>query len=319
MCSQLSAKELSVLFLEIYDAPSSKIKSLIQKIQPGLDRKKVLASIPSPREPSHRPLHILYILLTEAPGSWPTFDLIKCHTRLLTYLPEEAKNSVQGDNQWLVAAVDRLVKESYESFGDFLHKDNRPALRCTDAQHFITHQGLEEYVSSFRLPNKKGHFKPRVAIALPNGPLLAATCMAVTTYYTAAPINPAAGLEQFRADIRQSGATFILTTADDYEKLQLQAWASTDDIEVIFVEWDMGDGIILRTPNGQSLQCSTARRDPNKGDDIGLILFTSGTSGTKKVVPLTVHSIVAGIVFVTESWGLSPSDTCLNMMPLYHV
>lgn len=60
-------------------------------------------------------------------------------------------------------------------------------------------------------------------------------------------------------------------------------------------------------------------RSPNKADDIGLILFTSGTSGTKKVVSLTVHSIIAGIVFVIDSWGLTTSDVCLNMMPLYHV
>ena len=57
----------------------------------------------------------------------------------------------------------------------------------------------------------------------------------------------------------------------------------------------------------------------NRAEDIGLVLFTSGTSGSKKVVPLKMHSIVAGIVFVMESWGLTAKDVCLNMMPLYHV
>lgn len=319
MSSKTSVGELSSLFLTVYDAPPSKVKHLVQQILPGLDKSKTLAAIPPPKQPSYRPLYVLYILLTEVSGSWPIFDLIKCHTRVLTYLPEEAKSGAQGDQQWLPAAVEELVKGSYKNFGQFLHKESRPALRSTNPQHFITHQGLDNYVSSFRLPNKTGQSNPRVAIALPNGPLLAATCIAVTTYYTAAPINPAAGPEQFRADVQQSGAKCILTTPDDYEKLQLQAWASADDIEVVFVDWDMGDGITLRTPNGQALQCSDAKRKRNKADDIGLILFTSGTSGTKKVVPLTVHSIVAGIVFVMESWGLSSKDTCLNMMPLYHV
>jgi long-subunit acyl-CoA synthetase (AMP-forming) len=58
---------------------------------------------------------------------------------------------------------------------------------------------------------------------------------------------------------------------------------------------------------------------PNEADDIGLILFTSGTSGAKKVVPLTIHSIITGVVFVMDSWGLGEADMCLNMMPLYHV
>lgn len=319
MCSQLSAKELSALFVKVYDSPSSKAVDLIREIPPSLNKRQVLASIPAPCQLSHRPLYALYALLTEVAGPWPTFDLIKCHMRVLTYLPEEVKNGAHEDHQWLLAAVDELVKESYNCFSDFLCNENRPALRSTDAQHPITHQGLRSYVSSFRLPCKITHPQPRVAIALPNGPLLAATCIAVTTYYMAAPINPASGPEQFRADVQQLGARLILTTPDDYEKLQLHNWVSVDDIEVIFAHWDMGDVITLRTPNGQPLQCSDTEREPNRADDIGLILFTSGTSGKKKVVPLTVHSILAGVAFVIESWGLTSSDTCLNMMPLYHV
>jgi len=42
-------------------------------------------------------------------------------------------------------------------------------------------------------------------------------------------------------------------------------------------------------------------------------------SGTKKRVPITVHSIVSGVAFVIDSWGLTSSDICLNMMPLNHV
>ena len=42
-------------------------------------------------------------------------------------------------------------------------------------------------------------------------------------------------------------------------------------------------------------------------------------SGTKKRVPITVHSIVSGVAFVIDSWGLTSSDRCLNMMPLNHV
>lgn len=319
MRSQPSTKELSALLLQLYDAPLSKVKHSSQLRQPDLDKTKLLGAIPPPSQPSHRPLHLLYTLLSELPGPWPAFELIKAHTKVLKYLPEDSKNSTEGDLAWLPSATSNLVKKSYRSFSDFLHNEPRPALRTTDPEHFITHRGLTRYVSKFRLPVKSGESRPRVAIALPNGPLLAATCIAVTTYYTAAPINPAAGPEQFRADVTQSGARFILTTADDAEKLELQAWAPKDGIEVILVDWDMHDGINLRTPSGKEIVCPEADRKPNQGDDIGLILFTSGTSGTKKVVPLTVHSIVAGIVFVMESWGLASSDTCLNMMPLYHV
>lgn len=132
---------------------------------------------------------------------------------------------------------------------------------------------------------------------------MAATTIAVTTYYTSAPINPAAGAEQFRADVQQSGASFILTTADECEKLQMKSWAKSDGIKIFLVEWDGLDGISLCDVRGEPASLTRGERTPNTAEDVGLILFTSGTSGTKKVVPLTVHSIVAGIVFVIDSWG----------------
>jgi non-ribosomal peptide synthetase component E (peptide arylation enzyme) len=58
---------------------------------------------------------------------------------------------------------------------------------------------------------------------------------------------------------------------------------------------------------------------PSTVDDISLLLFTSGTGGVKKVVPITGLSLITGVTNVIDSWGLTPQDTCLNMMPLNHV
>jgi long-subunit acyl-CoA synthetase (AMP-forming) len=86
------------------------------------------------------------------------------------------------------------------------------------------------------------------------------------------------------------------------------------------VDWQGGDDISIRDSLGQSVPPRQGgHTNVNKADDIALILFTSGPSGPKKVVPITLHSIIAGVSFVIESWGLSSSDICLNMMPLYHV
>ncbi|KAK1256469.1 hypothetical protein MKX07_008728 [Trichoderma sp. CBMAI-0711] len=193
-------------------------------------------------------------------------------------------------------------------------------MRSSTPGDFITHNGLRDFVESFHLPTSGFARKPVVAIALPNGPLLAATCIAVTTYYTSAPINPAAGAEQFRADVQQAGAQFILTTSDDCERLGLRdPWVAAAGIEVFLMRWANRDEIDIRDLGGSHLPLQRQKPNYNGPDDFGLILFTSGTSGTKKVVPLTIHSIIAGISFVVDSWGLSASDICLNMMPLYHV
>lgn len=50
-----------------------------------------------------------------------------------------------------------------------------------------------------------------------------------------------------------------------------------------------------------------------------LVLHTSGTSGNKKLVPYSLDMIIIGVGCIVGSWNLSPSDVCLNMMPLFHI
>lgn len=284
------------------------------------DKGDILTSIPDTAEQAERSLHLLHALLTQVPGPWPTIPLIRCYARLSKLLPKQLKSNPVREVAKLRQTISATIKDSYGSLLDFICHDSRPALRATNPDQFITHKGLHDFVATFPLAVGPAERKPVVAIALPNGPLLAATCIAVTTYHTAAPINPMAGIEQFRADVIQSGAKVILTSSQDYEKLQLgDEWASDENIEIFVVDWNNRDDIRILNTAGHVLKPRDTRPRPNAPDDIALILFTSGTSGTKKVVPMKLHSIVAGVVFVMDSWALSPLDTCLNMMPLYHV
>jgi acyl-CoA synthetase (AMP-forming)/AMP-acid ligase II len=159
-------------------------------------------------------------------------------------------------------------------------------------------------------------------VALPNGPLLAAVCIAVATYYVVAPVNPAVGPDQFRADVSQVGAGFILTTGSDIDHLQLQhAWVRDGGICVLVAQLEPDMTITLREVGGnRPLDLAHAPPPrPNKADDTSILLFTSGTTGTKKLVPLAMHSILTGVAEVISSWALTDRDTSLNMMPLYHV
>lgn len=318
----MSSDSVPALLREMCDIPPMAVKQS-QQLQSLLalnpDKAYLLASIPTTQETSISSLHALRHLVQELPGSWPVSQLIKTYTRIYTHLPEDAKTSSSHELSSLIKQASALVKSSYTSFAQFIGHQEKPALRAPTGD-VITHRELQHFVNNFQLPVESLETKPVVSIALPNGPLLAATCIAVTTYYTASPINPAAGPEQFRADILQARANFILTTKDEYTKLQLDAsWVSENKIQVFVMDWTRDEGISLKTLDGEAVPTGNTERVPNTADDIGLILFTSGTSGTKKVVPLTVHSIVAGVAFVIESWGLTATDICLNMMPLYHV
>jgi acyl-coenzyme A synthetase/AMP-(fatty) acid ligase len=199
---------------------------------------------------------------------------------------------------------------------DYLKSSSEPALRYASLKRAISYRGLHNFVQSFVIPTVCNGPLPKliIAIILPNGPLLAATIVAVSNRYIAAPINPGAGPDQVKADIELSGASAILSCALEASALQL----NQNGLQVFCVEEDDEVGIRL---DEEANKATSAQQcpSPNRSDDIAMILFTSGTSGNRKVVPITVGTILHGVQLVIDSWGLTEKDICLNMMPLYHV
>lgn len=293
-----------------------------------------LSSIPeSPRlRESWESLQKLSHSLEQGLGPEATLDLIRHHSKLSRSSRSDNPFADPNDCAKLIERTATQIKGTYKSMADFIPDKPEAALRVLSVDRYISHDYLKAFVSGFCLPvEHQGPRKPVVSIALPNGPLLAAMCMAVTTHYIASPVNPAAGAEQFQADVLQAGAKCILTTKDDFQKLGLNGgWIRDNEVLVLLVDLDEDMKISITSPDGKPVtaeqpvtadQQVTAEQSvsPNAPDDVALILFTSGTSGKKKVVPITAHSIVAGVAFVIESWALTEEDVCLNMMPLYHV
>lgn len=314
---------LTALFRTFYGMSVSDAEASIQFQELGVychDKASVLSCIPDTPGPSHRPMQLLNKLLTQLPGPWPAVPLMLCHSRLHKLLPEDVKAGHNHTHSALLQDTLRLVKASYKSFIDFLPRGPQPALRGSSPRDFITFEQLHDFVTTFYLPASATGPRPVVAVALTNGPLLAAVSVAVTAHYTSAPINPATSPKQFRADVELSGASFIVTTKSHYTKLQLgETWLHQSGIQVFCIDRHDSGSITTSTPSGDALPHHGPKQPPNQADDIALVLFTSGTSGSKKVVPLTLHSILVGVSFVIESWGLTAKDVCINMMPLYHV
>lgn len=271
-------------------------------------------------EETRSTLQLLSDALQEERTSWPALDLIRCQAKLSRQLREANPFEDPTDRDTLVTDTAQRIKQTYSCLANFIPNTSGPALYPTNTEKYISHEYLREFASQFALPvESHDGRKPVISIALPNGPLLAAVCIAVITQYTAAPINPAAGPQQFQADVLQAGAKCILTTPEDYAKLELEGgWTQENDIQVLLVSLDDDMRISITTVSGTPIS-SEVPTAPNTAEDIALILFTSGTSGKKKVVPITTHSIVAGVTFVIDSWALTAEDVCLNMMPLYHV
>lgn len=293
-----------------------------------LDKPSLLAQALTVTEESYAPLVTLSTLLSTVPGAWPVFELQQFYVRAWKALPEEAKSGRSTPQvQQLLERTLSQCKQSYSSLLDLLHSSTtEAAIIDPETGRSIRHTDLAALLTDFALPLSvaPGQPKPVVAISLPNGPLLALTVLATATYYTAAPVAHGSGVgaEQFKADVLQSRSNMVLASAADVDRLRLRDdWLAAAGIRVLLLElserMDISFSELEGTPLPKALKSAAPR--PNSADDTGILLFTSGTSGTKKLVPLSVHSMVCGIAMVIESWGLSPSMRCLNQMPLNHV
>ncbi|MCJ1397237.1 hypothetical protein MMC11_000429 [Xylographa trunciseda] len=281
----------------------------------------ILATIPLSQEPSYIPLACLSFALSRYSGHWPVFDVIRCHGKLWHNLPEEGKSGHDLENRYITDTASKLVKGSYSCLKDLLpYESEKAAIEEPLSRRSLTHRMVANFVRNFSLPvSTHDERKPIVVVALSNGPLLGLACLAVAAYYTAAPINSSTGADQFRIDVQQSGAKAVLVFRIDIKRLRLDDnWVAECGLQVLAVDAN-SDLTFNVSPLAIPAASIHPTRTANGPDDLCLILFTSGTSGTKKVVPLTLHNIASGVAFVIESWGLTDKDVCLNMMPLNHV
>jgi acyl-CoA synthetase (AMP-forming)/AMP-acid ligase II len=73
------------------------------------------------------------------------------------------------------------------------------------------------------------------------------------------------------------------------------------------------------TLDAAALPKGEAAAAPSRPEDPALVLHTSGTTARPKIVPLTNANLVASARHIGAALQLSPADTCLNIMPLFHI
>jgi hypothetical protein len=245
-------------------------------------------------------------------------EVLPCLQTLHIALSESAEYAPQ------LLIMDENIKNSYAGLLGLLQDVETPALFFPGAiDRFLTHKAIRNFVLSFDL-GLDGHH--RVAVALSNGPTMALACIAVTTYHTLCPMTPTCGAAQFKADVQRVHASAILVQEGDVEALKLKdaTWIYDAGIKVLVVEGRKDGSFTTKALGDDIVQVELgedrlATSKPNAADDIAILLFTSGTSGMKKVVPITLHNLIVGVANVVKSWGLTEEDRCLNMMPLFHM
>ncbi|MBP1602636.1 MAG: AMP-dependent synthetase [Acidobacteria bacterium] len=158
----------------------------------------------------------------------------------------------------------------------------------------------------------------RVAFALPNGPELATTFLAVASFTTAAPLNPASSRQEFEFTLRELGIKALLLPEGDARMLRdLAAFSGMAVLDVrVHPGTPAGRFELVSAQPGNRETHRAAEPGPN---DIALVLQTSGTTARPKTVPLMQRHLASSAQHIRATLGLGPADRCLNVMPLFHI
>lgn len=191
-------------------------------------------------------------------------------------------------------------------------EDNHLAL-VTPGAASLTYQQLRENIMA--LVSQLNSFGlqqgDRLAIAMTNGAPMAITFMAAALCGTAAPLNPKYKPEEFAFYYEDIQAKALITLAGGPE-----AAMSAATPKMILINAKVN-------PNGtlsfeSASQASGNPTTPN-AEDVAMILHTSGTTSRPKRVPIRHRHLIASTQNIIGAYSLSPTDTTLCIMPLFHI
>ncbi len=155
----------------------------------------------------------------------------------------------------------------------------------------------------------------RIVTVLDNGPGMAVAFMGLASCVTVAPLNPAYRADEFRFYLSRLNAKALVVNARDQTDVKELAHQLGLRIIELVPQQDAEAGVF-------ELHCTGSRKVTQTGfahgDDVALILHTSGTTSAPKIVPLTHENICAQAKNNQVLLKLNASDLCLNIMPLFH-
>jgi len=196
---------------------------------------------------------------------------------------------------------------SASSLIDLLGADGTTALVEPESGRRVSFAELREEVAELagRVAAVGVERGDRVALVVPDGPRFVRALLAVTSLgAAAAPLNPSYASEEFRFYLEDLSPRLVLTEVGEAGAARR---AAAEGLR--FVELDGDEFASVRPASG----------DVAVGDDVALVLHTSGTTSRPKQVPLLHRNLTANARAIAGFYGLGVDDVSFCAMPLFHV
>ena len=158
--------------------------------------------------------------------------------------------------------------------------------------------------------------RDRIALALPDGPEMASAFLAISAAAVCAPLNPSYRTDEFEFFLSDLNPKALIVQAGaDSPAVAVARSLGIQIIELVQENDDVAGVFSLKGVSLSQFSLPFSRH----ADEAALILHTSGTTSRPRMVPLTQANLCTSARNIATSLQLRAGDTCLNVMPLFHI
>jgi len=193
-----------------------------------------------------------------------------------------------------------------------------------DSEVYTYAELLKEIRSvAYRIAEEKIEFGDRIALIGENHPCWAIAYLG--TLFCGAvcvPMDPHGEIETITNFLENSEAKLAFISADFTETFQqIEEKLGRRIPAVVWRMENSANGFQkFEDWSATEIPAQLAKREtPAKDEDVALLMYTSGTTGTPKGVPLTHGNITAELDGIYQVLKLESSDRMLSLLPLFHV
>ena len=202
----------------------------------------------------------------------------------------------------------KIIKNIIEDQNDnnvALTSENSPPLLYKDLKSFVNK--IASQLAGNGISNKD-----RAAIVLPNGPFMASSFLTLSSYMSAAPLNPSYKTNEYEFYLKDLNPKIVIVEPNSSNEVVGVAKNLNIPVCEMKIKKDAPSGLF------NLFDIESEYQLPEENDE-GLVLHTSGTTSRPKIVPLTNKNIYSSAENISKSLNLSEVDHCLNIMPLFHI